>query len=95
MMMVIRRRRKRVLSASLTFLSPPVTICTRSELEDFYSEAVCMRGILTTNVMRIIGEEGRFSGPAGPMQACTRRKGTLPQALGEDQTSGFLPHHPR
>ena len=58
-MMVIRRRRKRVLPpppppSSLL----PVAICTRSELEDFLSEAVCMKEFDHPNVMRLIGEGG-------------------------------------
>lgn len=47
-------------SYSPTFLSPPVAICTRSELEDFLSEAVCMKEFDHPNVMRLIGEGGQI-----------------------------------
>lgn len=41
------------------FSSPPqVAICTRSELEDFLSEAVCMKEFDHPNVMRLLGEWG-------------------------------------
>ncbi|KAF3818127.1 hypothetical protein GH733_012435, partial [Mirounga leonina] len=35
-----------------------IAICTRSELEDFLSEAVCMKEFDHPNVMRLIGEGG-------------------------------------
>ena len=62
MMMVIRRRRERVLPPLPPPPPPssllPVAICTRSELEDFLSEAVCMKEFDHPNVLRLIGEGG-------------------------------------
>lgn len=54
----------RVLAGLLphTPLPPPVAICTRSELEDFLSEAVCMKEFDHPNVMRLIGERGALMG---------------------------------
>ena len=52
------------------FSLPQVAICTRSELEDFLSEAVCMKEFDHPNVMRLIGERGADSrglqAPWGP-----------------------------
>jgi hypothetical protein len=55
---------------------PAVAICTRSELEDFLSEAVCMKEFDHPNVMRLIGEEGGHSHKATP------RRQTLLEVLG-------------
>lgn len=37
-------------------VSPPVAICTRSEMEDFLREAACMKEFDHTNVMRLLGK---------------------------------------
>lgn len=62
MMMMEEKRRERVLSPLPSSLPPSfplqVAICTRSELEDFLSEAVCMKEFDHPNVMRLIGEGG-------------------------------------
>ena len=91
MMIVIRRRRKRVLPqppppSSLL----PVAICTRSELEDFLSEAVCMKEFDHPNVMRLIGEGGAdLVGQQAPCRLHQREEPSLRHW--DDQTSRLPP----
>lgn len=64
------------------FSLPQVAICTRSELEDFLSEAVCMKEFDHPNVMRLIGEGGAdLGGSTGPIEATPEGR-PLPLALG-------------
>lgn len=44
----------------------PVAICSRGELEDFLSEAVCMKEFDHPNVMKLIGEGGPQKTEGGP-----------------------------
>lgn len=71
MMVTMVKKEGGILSSPLPLPSPPsyppsslpqVAICTRSELEDFLSEAVCMKEFDHPNVMRLIGEERSISG---------------------------------
>ena len=74
---------------------PQVAICTSSELEDFLSEAVCMKEFDHPNVMRLIGEWGAdFLGLLGPWRPHQREDPSL--RPWEDHTSRlpFAPPNP-